>query len=107
MDYFTPHESATLTRAPIWTSGTSTRLSIATSAATGQLAERTVFRIQSTVDCYVAIGDAAAVTADLTYTLLSANQPEYIMTGEGDVSRYISAVDTAGAGGTLYITECR
>lgn len=106
MKQHTTQVAQNATRAPIWKSGASTRLSISASAATGKLKARTVYRIMSTVDAYVAWGDTAAVVADSTYTLLPANTVEYVLTGDEDVSRYLSAVDTAATGGTLYVTEC-
>lgn len=107
MKQHTTQVAQNATRAPVWKSGVSTRLSVSASAATSKLNARTVYRLISTVDVYVAWGDTAAVTADNTYTLLPANTVEYVLTGDGDVSRYLSAVDTAATGGTLYVTECR
>lgn len=96
-----------LTRGCIPVSGPAEdKLSVTSSAGTGELSANSMYRIWCSVDAYYELGDAANPTADNTSIPVAKKSVEYFATGSG-YSQYLAAVDQAAASGTCWVSRCR
>ena len=68
---------------------------------TSQLKTNCIYRLWSSVDCFVKLG-ASSVTCTTSDSPLTAKVPEYFKTGEANL--YLAGIVSSGTG-TLFITE--